>query len=137
MINSMFNASALPVLQEVVGFTEARHDVLAGNIANYGTPGYKVRDLSVSNFQERLRDAIETRDRQEEPLSPGVIQQSPSAKMQRVRETLKDVLYHDQTNVSLEHQVNEVSKNQLIHSMAITVMTSQIRLLQTAISERV
>lgn len=137
MINSMFNASALPVLQEVVGFTEARHDVLAGNIANYGTPGYKVRDLSVSNFQERLRDAIETRDKQKEPLSPGVIQQSPGAQMQRVRETLKDVLYHDQTNVSLEHQVNEMSKNQLIHSMAITVMTSQIRLLQTAISERV
>ena len=57
--------------------------------------------------------------------------------MRRVRESLKDVLYHDQTNVSLEHQVNEVSKNQLMHSMAITVMTSQFRLLQTAISERV
>lgn len=137
MLNNLFNASALPALQEVVGFTHARHDVLAGNIANYGTPGYKVRDLSVDNFQERLRDAIDTRDKKKEPLSPGVIAPSADAKMRRVRDSLKDVLYHDQTNVSLEHQVNEVSKNQLMHSMAITVMTSQFRLLQTAISERV
>lgn len=137
MIPDMFNATALPVLQEVVGFSHARHEVLAGNLANYGTPGYRVRDLSVDNFQQRLREAIETRDKQREPLSPGMISEGVDAKMQRVRESLKDILYHDQTNVSLEHQVNEVSQNQLMHSLAITVMTSQFRLLQTAVSERV
>ncbi len=137
MISNLFNASALPALQEVIGFTHARHDVLAGNLANYGTPGYRVRDLSVENFQERLRDAIDTRDKKKEPLSPGMIEAPVDAKMRRVRESFKDVLYHDHTNVSLEHQVNETNKNQLLHSMAVTVMTSQFRLLQTAISERV
>jgi flagellar basal-body rod protein FlgB len=137
VIPQLFNATTLPALQEVVGFAQARHDVLAGNVANYGTPGYKVRDLSLDNFQERLRDAIDVRDKKTEPLSPGVIQPAGNGEMTRVREAFKDVLYHDQTNVSLEHQVNEISKNQLLHSMAITVMTSQFRLLQTAISERV
>ena len=33
MIPDMFNATALPVLQEVVGFSHARHEVLAGNLA--------------------------------------------------------------------------------------------------------
>ena len=137
MIPSLFNATSLPALEEVVGFTQARHNVLAGNLANYGTPGYRVRDLSLDSFQERLKDAMETRDKKREPLSPGITGGEVDAKMKRVRDSFKDVLYHDETNVSLEHQVNEVSKNQLLHNMAITVMTSQYRLLQTAISERV
>ena len=40
-----------PVLEQVVNFTEARHGVLAGNIANLDTPGYKTRDLSPELFQ--------------------------------------------------------------------------------------
>ena len=54
MLSSMFQSSTLPVLEQVVNFTEARHGVLAGNIANLDTPGYKTRDLSPELFQERL-----------------------------------------------------------------------------------
>jgi len=136
MIGNVWSASALPVLTEVVGFTSARHDVLAGNLANYGTPGYEVRDLSTENFQERLHEAIKARDRGQKKLAPGMTSDIDD-KLRRVRESLKDIRYHDQTNVSLENQVNEMTKNQLMHNMAITVMTSQFRLLQTAISERV
>ena len=136
MIPNIFSATTVPVLTEVVGFAQARQNVLAGNIANYGTPGYQVRDLSVGNFQERLRDAIEWRDKTKESLSPGVLHPTDS-KMKRVRETLKEVLYHDGTDVSLENQANEIAKNQLLQNLAITIMTSQFRVLQTAISERV
>lgn len=136
MLPNLFEATAVPALTEVVGFTQARHNVMAGNLANYGTPGYRVRDLSVQNFQERLKEALHDRDKTNQPLSPGVMDNRDN-KMHRVRETLKDILYHDHTNVSLENQVNEIAKNQLLHNTAITVMTSQFRLLQTAISERV
>ena len=57
--------------------------------------------------------------------------------MKQVRATLKEVLYHDGTDVSLENQANEMAKNQMLHNLAITIMTSQFRVLQTAISERV
>src|SRR6187397_1693930 len=61
MLSSIFQSSTLPVLEQVVNFTDARHGVLAGNIANLDTPGYKTRDLSPELFQERLKEAIETR----------------------------------------------------------------------------
>ncbi len=67
MLSSIFQSSSLPVLEQVVNFTEARHGVLAGNIANLDTPGYKTRDLSPDLFQQRLKEAIETRN---EPISP-------------------------------------------------------------------
>ena len=61
MLSSLFQSSTIPVLEQVVNFTEARHGVLAGNIANLDTPGYRTRDLSPALFQERLKEAIETR----------------------------------------------------------------------------
>ena len=67
MLSSLFQSSTIPVLERVVNFTEARHGVLAGNIANLDTPGYKTRDLSPETFQEQLKEAIETRH---QPISP-------------------------------------------------------------------
>ena len=62
MFNGLFQSSTIPVLQEVVNFSQARQSVLAGNIANIDTPGYKARDFSVEDFQDRLKQAIEDRD---------------------------------------------------------------------------
>ena len=61
MLSGLFQSTTIPVLQEVVSFAQARHAVLAGNIANMDTPGYQVRDLSVEDFQGRLRAAIQQR----------------------------------------------------------------------------
>ena len=71
MLSSMFQSSTIPVLEQVVNFTEARHGVLAGNIANLDTPGYKTRDLSPALFQERLKEAIETRHQPATPTYDG------------------------------------------------------------------
>jgi flagellar basal-body rod protein FlgB len=59
MLSNMFEASPLGALEQVINFTQARHGVLAGNIANIDTPGYKTRDLSVDVFQTRLKEAIQ------------------------------------------------------------------------------
>ena len=63
MIPSLFDSSTIPVLEQVVSFTQARHGVLAGNIANMDTPGYKTKQLDVAAFQQSLREAIVERKR--------------------------------------------------------------------------
>src|SRR5688500_6687911 len=60
--SGLFDASSIPVLEQLVNYSQARHDVLAGNIANLDTPGYRVRDLSPRLFQERMQEALERRD---------------------------------------------------------------------------
>jgi len=134
---NIFESTSIPVLQEVIGFAQARHEVLVGNVANLDTPGYQVRDLSVNTFQERLREAIDARQNQHEAISPGEISRQRDAAMQRVHDSMKTILYHDGSDVGIEQQVLAISKNQYLHNMAISVMTSQFRILQTAISERV
>jgi flagellar basal-body rod protein FlgB len=149
MLSSLFQSSSLPVLENVVNFTEARHGVLAGNIANLDTPGYKTRDLSPEMFQQRLREAIETKNQPISPTSLGdVADLSPADNFEqqaikqqvafaKVKDSMKSILRHDGDDVSMEKQVNEMMKNQQQHNLAIGIMTAQFRLLRAAITERV
>lgn len=136
-MTDIFSPTTIPILQEVLNFSQARHGVLAGNIANMGTPGYKVRDLSTSAFQEQLKSAIAARQERQQPVSPGMITDEPGDPLRNVRESLQTILYHDGTNVGLEQQITEITKNQMLHNLAVTIMSSQFRLLQAAVSERV
>jgi flagellar basal-body rod protein FlgB len=136
MLSTLFEGSTIPVTQEMLSFSEARHELLVGNIANLDTPGYQVRDFSVETFQKHLSDAIEFRKQRHEPLSSGMPQKRQDP-LDSVSESSRHILFHDGSDVGLEQQVTELSKNQFSHNLAIAIMTSQFRLLQTAISERV
>ena len=140
MLGALFDATAVPVLEQVVGFTQARHSVLAGNVANADTPGYRVRDLSVEAFQTQLKQALEQRRAPASVSSDAAslrhTTRDRDAAMDDVRDTLRNILYHDDSNVSLEQQVNELNKNKTQHDLAIAVLRSQFDLMRAAISER-
>lgn len=136
MLSQLFAGTTIPALEQVVNFSQARHAVLAGNIANFDTPGYRVRDLSPERFQTRLAAALKQRDA-EGPVSPGDLAAFPNRRLEHVSEDMEGLLFHDNSNGALEQQVAALAKNQQQHNLAIAVMTNQFRLLQTAISERV
>ncbi|NLS97410.1 MAG: flagellar basal body rod protein FlgB [Planctomycetaceae bacterium] len=140
MYSTLFKSTTIPVLQQAIAFNQARHVVLAGNIANMDTPGYLVRDLSVEDFQHQLKEMIERRHSPQESVSAAVVRNSLAGttggnKAEEVREP-KTILHHDKSNVGVEYQVTEMVKNQMQHNMALTIMNNQLRLLETAISER-
>lgn len=140
MTPNLFHSSTLPVLEQVVNFAQTRHGVLAGNIANLDTPGYKTRDLSPELFQENLKQAI---DQSHRIASPGSSEAASGAfggtnydAFAKVQDSLKSILRHDEVDVSLEHQIAEISKNHAQHNLAVNLMNAQFRLLKAAISER-
>jgi flagellar basal-body rod protein FlgB len=137
MLPSLFDSTTIPALAETLQFAQARHTVLLGNLANANTPGYHVRDLSVDVFQQRLKEALAAGQSKQDPQSPGFVSGDTGDPLRRVRDSLTNILYHDETNMDLEKQVAEVNKNQFLHNFALTVMTDQFQLLQTAISERI
>lgn len=138
MLRTMFDSTTIPVLQETIRFAQARHEILAGNVANMDVPGYQVRDLSVDAFQKKLRDALELRREQAtSEVSPGILNTETDDPLREVRDSMKSILYHDKSNVGLEQQVAELSKNQFLHNLSISVLGSQFRILQAAVTERV
>jgi len=150
MLANLFESSTIPVLEQVVQFTQLRHGVLAGNVANLDTPGYKTRDLSSELFEEKLLDAIETRrkgqssspyaNRYSDTGWPIASSDAPSKRdvddFSDVKEAMKSILYHDESDVAIEKQVTEIAKNQAQHNLAMSIMISQFQLLEAAISER-
>lgn len=134
MSSPLFESTTIPILEQVVNFTQARHGVLAGNLANLDTPGYRARDLSPELFEQRLREVIEQK-RYAGPASPD--DQTGYDRYRAVEESTKSILYHDSSNVSMEQQIMQITKNQLRHNLALAIMTSQFRLLKAAISEQV
>lgn len=132
---SPVESTTIPILEKVVGFAQSRHTVLVGNLANADTPGYQVRDLSPDTFRERLQGVIETRNTPY-ATSADRVDDYDSA-MQEVNDSMRTLLFHDKSDVGLEQQVLEISKNRTMHNMAISIMQNQFALLNVAISERI
>ena len=133
---NLFQSTNVPLLEQVVSFTEARQTVLAGNIANIDTPGYQAHDLSVEEFQARLKAAVEEQN-QPSTLSPGDPSWQPATPLAEVAKSSASMLRHDLGNVTMENQASEMAKNQMQHHLALTLLVDQFRQLQTAISEKV
>ncbi len=133
----MFQSTAIPILEQVVDFAQARHHLLASNVANIDVPGYRTRDLSLKNFQQALKEAIEAADRKNEPVSARILSTDPHDPLRQVKDSIKSILYHDGSDVGYEQQVAEITKNQMMHNLALNIMRHQIEMIETAIRERI
>lgn len=177
MLDALLQQTTIPLLERVTDFGQRRHQVLAGNIANIDTPGYKTRDLPMQDFEKALQLAVQTRrDNLQSPgswqqmtaaatLSPESLEQSqrsllagylpasgpgrPGQPVTKIEDhfpaTLhqasnlfpRNITFPDGGNRSIEKESMEMNKNTSMQSFAIEVMMSQIRMLETVISERV
>jgi flagellar basal-body rod protein FlgB len=123
-----------PVLEQVVNFTAARHNVLAGNIANLDTPGYRAADLSPEMFQSQLKEAVEASHAdQAGSVNTGGDDGDPYKAVAASAHTL---VYHDGTNLDIEQQASELAKNTMEYNLALSLMTSQFHTFEAVISER-
>lgn len=130
----IFNQTTIPALEQSITFAQRRHELLAGNLANLDTPDYRARDLDVGDFQNALAESIEKA--QSTPASKSVTATTRDDIYSGPRRATEQIVFHDGSDVSLEHQVTELAKNQHMHGLAVTTMRSQFALLRAAITER-
>jgi flagellar basal-body rod protein FlgB len=143
LLENLINRGSTSVLEKVLSFTQARHEVLANNVSNFDTPGYKMKDLSVQEFTSALELAVARRDSggADAPLQmadtrhlrwdqQGHLQAQPSLSEDT------NILFHDGNNRSVEKQMSEMSKNALLHNVTVELLREQYNVLQTAIRGR-
>jgi flagellar basal-body rod protein FlgB len=92
MLPNLFAGTSIPALGEVLNFAQARHTVLAGNIANVNTPGYRLRDLNEAEFQQRLKEAV-TQTASHDARSTSLVAAEPGDPMRDVRQSLENLIY--------------------------------------------
>ncbi len=157
MLQPLLNQSPVALLKQVAKFTERRQDVLAGNVANIDTPGYRMRDLPLKEFHAALESTLAMRQAQQpmspvspglawtldQPASPGHVPPQlenlfPETLFQaRTVEHQPGITFQDANNRSIEHQMMELTKNSLLQNFAIQVMNAQYGQLQAAITGQV
>ena len=129
-IDRMLNDGAAPVLEQMLQFTTARHQLIAQNVVNISTPGYQQRDLSLSKFQSKLAErAAEAHD-----AGPGATRfDDITADMQ---EGARGILFHDGQNRSMEQLMSDQAKNALMHNLAIELLRRQFQTMELALKDR-
>ena len=144
MLNGLLNSTTIQVLEKVAAFAERRHEVLSGNLANINTPNYRMRDLPVEKFRQALRQAVMD-SAPHRPSAGGAAAASQQASINalssreffQVREREPNHLtFQDAGNRNIEFEVMEMTKNLLMQRYAVELMTVQMNLLQSVISER-
>lgn len=143
MIDRLTNSGAMPTLERLLQFTQARQTVLADNIANLSTPYFKPRDLSPASFQKALGEALDKRRMKPNPVS-GELQMKDTKQLAFRRDGMdikpqrlnENILFHDENNRDLDRTMQKLVENTMAHNTAIELMRSELALLETAIRER-
>ncbi len=139
---NLLNHGSIPALATTLSFTEARHNMIAENIANLGTPDYKSKQLDTQMFQQALGEALDRRA--EDPRKPFVLkerqfQTGPGGTL-KVTPSLRppdNLLFHDGTNASLEREMADLAENAMTHQMTSTLLRDKFYGLRKAIRGRV
>jgi flagellar basal-body rod protein FlgB len=142
-LENLTNRGATPALVNTLVFAEARHRMLANNIANWQTPGYKTRQLDAGAFGKALRQALD--EKGGDPNKPFVIKgtrQFRTGPQGRLRVTpttdpANNLLLHDGTNASIERMMSDLAQNAMMHQAATTILKGYYDGLRKAIRGRV
>lgn len=122
-MNRIFRGPSLSASEAMLQFASQRQEVIAANIANVDTAGYKAKDLSEADFKRQL-------DRLFSGAGEAVVIRSgPAADA--------GVLKPNGNNVDLEIEMAKMVRNTALHSTAAAILAQQFTLLREAIAGRV
>lgn len=127
LIDRLLNQGSTPLLERTLRFTSARHRLIAEDVVNISTPGYRQKDLSLEKFQSMLAD----RAAQADHSAPGSVNfDDVDDEIENPRE---GILFHDGQNRSMEQLMSDQAKNALMNNLAIELLRHQFQVLQMAI----
>ena len=143
MIDGLFNNGSMPVLERLVQFTGERHKQITHNIANFSTPHFRPKELSVDSFQEALGEAIDRRrDRTGGPNGELPLEDTRQLDFRRGGITPRpeaagdNLMFHDRNDRSLEHQMQALAENSMAHNMGMRLLNNKFTMMERTIQER-
>jgi flagellar basal-body rod protein FlgB len=115
---SLIDTPNLSTLEHFLNIASYRQSLVASNLANIDTPGYRTRDIDFRS--EMKRAAQEPEDQMEEPIArqvPGLMERP------------------DGNNVSIDRETMLLGQTQLKFRTAIALLRAEFQNLTTAIKE--
>ncbi len=143
MIDKLVSSSTINLLERSLNFTEQRHDLILENIANASTPGYIQKDVSVRDFRQAMRQAVETRraafNGEFTPESTDTVEFSPSSSSVKIhpQPVVRNSAFHDGGIRSMEDLMSQLADNATSHNTLAQLLKNKYDSLQKAITMKV
>jgi flagellar basal-body rod protein FlgB len=123
MLERLFRSGSLPALETMLTYASARQRVLAANVANVDTLGYRTQDLPEDDFRRALQRAFGG--------------EAPPAGFNPGASADAGPLKAGGNNVDLELEMAKMARNTLLHGTAAALVAQQFALLREAVSGHV
>ena len=138
-VSSITDRGATPALVKTMVFSQARLNMIAENVANIHTPGYRAKQLDTRAFQLALRKALDTR--KQDPRRPFVVKAGREVRTDRsgrltvtpTERPVENILFHDGTNMSIERQMADLAETGMTHRLASMLLRGNFEGLRKAI----
>lgn len=140
---TLTEGGATPALEKTLSFNQARLRMIAENVANIHTPGYRAKQLDVKAFQSALREALDARG--SDRSKPFVVNAGSEVETDRFGrlhvtpsiEPVENVLFHDGTNFSIERQMADLAETGMMNQLVSRLLQGRYSGLRSAISGNV
>ncbi len=141
MIDRMLDGTTMTVLTKALSASRLSHDVMAHNLANLETPGFKRSEVL---FSDRLAAALKAQDGAAESLAglttnerhlPIGEQPTVDGVEPQVVVRAETSLRQDGNNVDLDAEMVRMSENTLLYQALAQVVRSRLATLRSVISE--
>ena len=123
-------------LTEKMKWHQARQAVLAENVANAETPGYRGRDLEAFQFEQHMRNGTTSRIAATVTTSGHISVTGTDADGFGARSLNSFAVTPDGNGVTLEDEMMKVAANQMDYQTVTTLYTRSLRLIRTALGRQ-
>jgi flagellar basal-body rod protein FlgB len=142
LLERIFNSKTQVLLNKAMDSASARTDVIANNIANVDTPGFKRSELVFEEKFQKLLDSQSNPDNDKLRTTNKRHIQIGQAPMDlesfepEIRK-LKDLSYrNDENNVDIDVENANMTKNKIFYDAMAQSMSNEIKILRLAITGR-
>jgi flagellar basal-body rod protein FlgB len=116
-------------LEELIKTSAFRHKVLASNIANVDTPGYKAKDVPFrKEMNNQIVEMVKT--------SPDHIQGTNNPKEVSGMVPVERASWEDGNNVVLDMELANMTENALLYETGVKLMSKKLMMYKNAIRGR-
>lgn len=112
------------ILERLLRFTGLRQGVLATNIANADTPGYRAKDIK---FRADLEDELSLNITNPAHMKGSNPDSTPLVVTEQGGEWL------DRNNVELDMEIAKMTENALLYQASINMLSTKIRMFKNAL----
>jgi flagellar basal-body rod protein FlgB len=131
------NLSLFTALTEKMRWHQTRQGLLAENVANAETPGYRGRDLKAYGFEEHMRSVSSSATLSTATTNARhIVGTASSASSFGPRGMQAFEITPEGNGVTLEDEMMKVASNQMDYQAVTTLYSRSMRLLRTALGRQ-